>query len=97
MPQTPEQIQSAFGDCAPAVIKRLASDGAIRDAVENGLDAIEQGSLSWAKVTEMQGTDILTYKISALTAVRTERVATVKFAPTHLPAEKANILASLVD
>ncbi len=53
MPKSPEQFQAAFEEFLPSLIKRITSDADIRGAVESGLDAIEQGALSWARLNQI--------------------------------------------
>lgn len=53
MPRTQEQIQEAIGKFLPFLIKRCADNDDVRSAIENALDAIDQGALSWARLNQV--------------------------------------------
>lgn len=53
MPRSTEDIRNTIGEYFPVVIERIGDDPGIRAAIENGLDALDNGSLSWARLNQI--------------------------------------------
>jgi len=48
-----ERFTESLGEYFPSLLKRLPTDGDMLRAVENGIQALEQGSLSWARLNQI--------------------------------------------
>jgi hypothetical protein len=53
MPHTIEEVQQALGIYFPALSKRIETDTHLLGAIERGLDAIDGGDLSWARLNQI--------------------------------------------
>jgi hypothetical protein len=53
MPREIEEVQQVLGIYFPALSKRIATDHELCGAIETGLDAIESGELSWARLNQI--------------------------------------------
>lgn len=51
--QAVDRFKESLGDYFPSLLKRLPADGDLLRAVEGGIQALDQGSLSWARLNQI--------------------------------------------
>ena len=53
MSRSMEELQQALDIYLPSLLKRISSDSNLRAAIENGMEAIDNGDLSWARLNQI--------------------------------------------
>ncbi len=53
MPRSTNEIEKALGEYFPAVINNIDAASDLREAIESGFDALDDGALSWARLNQI--------------------------------------------